>query len=69
MTALLTTPLMSEGADALWYARAVLADVAQQDHATIIEACRVIEQDSDNPDERHDAANLRDMLDPTEGAA
>jgi hypothetical protein len=59
----------AEGADALWYARAVLADIAQQDHPTIIEACRVIEQDSDTPDERRDAANLRDVLDAPEVAA
>lgn len=64
-----TTRLMAEGADDLWYARAVLADVAQQDHATIVEACRVIEQASDDPDERRDAALLRDQLDPPEAAA
>lgn len=63
------TRLMAEGADDLWYARAVLADVAQQDHATIIVACRVVEQASDDPDERRDAGRLRDQLDPPEAAA
>lgn len=61
--------LMAEGADDLWYARAVLADIAQQDHATIVEACRVIEQASDDPDERRDAARLRDQPDSPEVAA
>lgn len=53
------------GADGLWYARAVLADVKDHDDATIAAACRhLIEDPQADPEEWFRA---RDMLVLIEG--
>ncbi|KHQ51227.1 hypothetical protein [Mameliella alba] len=56
------SPALTEGANALWYARAVLADIASQDTATVIEACRLVERQGTDPMERKDAHALRATL-------
>ncbi|WP_421907093.1 hypothetical protein [Mameliella sp.] len=54
--------LTRQDADPLWYARAVLADIAAQDTSTVIEACRQVERHSTDNAERNDARALRDRL-------
>ncbi|MFC0160873.1 hypothetical protein CDZ97_10310 [Mameliella alba] len=54
--------LTREDADPLWYARAVLADIAAQDGAVVIEACRTIETHSTDAGECRDARELRHRL-------
>ncbi|MBW4982516.1 hypothetical protein KZZ07_08185 [Mameliella sp. CS4] len=54
--------LTREAADHLWYARAVLADIAAQDTATVIEACRMVETKSDDLQEWKDVRALRERL-------
>ncbi|KHQ50314.1 hypothetical protein [Mameliella alba] len=52
---------MTEGADQLWYARAVLADIAAHDDAVVIEACRLVETQGTDT-EQSEAAQLRKRL-------
>ena len=55
------------GADGLWYARAVLADIKDHDDATIAAACRTLIDDPQTDPETWFRA--RDMLVLVEGEA
>ncbi|GGF73396.1 hypothetical protein SAMN05216376_111155 [Mameliella alba] len=58
---------MTEGADQLWYARAVLADIAAHDDAVVIAACRLVEASTTDSTEQADTAQLRERLEGAGG--
>lgn len=47
---------------ALWHARAAVADVTSHDDATVAAACRVIEDNSPDAEERDRARDLRVLI-------
>ncbi|MGR3495396.1 hypothetical protein [Citreimonas sp.] len=49
-------------ADALWYARQVVADARDHDDATVVTACRTVEAQSDDEDEIDLAKRLRTFI-------
>lgn len=55
------------GTNALWYARAVIADLADYDDATVAEACRQIINSTDPSVTDSDRAQAADLLCLVEG--